>query len=142
MPPTFSLSDIYRREHTFILTQPGVQQPALPALYAFIRDLGGQNLLAGISGMEADGPFYIGQTGDVSKRFDDHHKWPDAVGAYKANAIGICHFPGTESVRIAAERALIEAYSPPLNELLVPKPLVRNNKLAQHEQTKRIRIKR
>jgi hypothetical protein len=56
---------------------------------------------------------YVGQTGDLSERFDDHHK-ANCFSSKGANCKCIYGESNKES-RLAIERDLIEAYDPPCN---------------------------
>lgn len=60
--------------------------------------------------------FYIGQTDDLSTRFDNHHK-QDCFDKKWANFIGV-HQVTTQADRYRIEKALIEAHRPPCNEML------------------------
>ena len=56
---------------------------------------------------------YVGQTGDLSERFDDHHK---ADCFSRRGATHICvQAEGDEKSRLATEADLIAAYNPPCN---------------------------
>ncbi len=57
---------------------------------------------------------YVGQTGDLSQRFDDHHK----QGCFDRNGkthIGV-HVESSEQVRLSIERDLIANYTPICND--------------------------
>lgn len=56
---------------------------------------------------------YVGQTGDLSTRFDDHHK----AACFKKNGANcICiHLNGKESQRLDIETDLVMHYNPPCN---------------------------
>ncbi len=56
---------------------------------------------------------YIGQTGDLSERFDNHHK-ESCFKKHGANCISI-HQEPDEDKRIEIEQDLIDAYDPPCN---------------------------
>jgi hypothetical protein len=56
---------------------------------------------------------YIGQTEDMSTRFDDHHK-ADCFKKHKANCI-CTHRDDDEDSRLAKEQDLIANYNPPCN---------------------------
>jgi len=56
---------------------------------------------------------YIGHTGDLSSRFDDHHK-ANCFSRHYANCICI-HVEADEDVRLDIESDLIAAYQPPCN---------------------------
>lgn len=57
---------------------------------------------------------YIGQTGDLSTRFDNHHK-ATCFHKYDANCISI-HQDGNEDSRLKKEKDLIAAYNLPCND--------------------------
>ena len=57
---------------------------------------------------------YIGQTGDLSERFDSHHK---ASCFSNHNANSICVFrEDNEQRRLEIESDLLDKYSPPCND--------------------------
>lgn len=56
---------------------------------------------------------YIGQTGDLSERFDNHHK-ADCFTSHSANCISIL-LESNESNRFKIETDLVRAYNPPCN---------------------------
>ena len=56
---------------------------------------------------------YIGQTGDLSERFDDHHK-ESCFKKHNANCHSI-HQESNENTRLKIEKDLIDAYEPPCN---------------------------
>lgn len=56
---------------------------------------------------------YVGETGDLSTRFDDHHK-ADCFANNKANRI-CTHLEDDEDSRLAIEDDLIKQYDPPCN---------------------------
>lgn len=56
---------------------------------------------------------YVGQTKDISERFDDHHK-QDCFDKHGANCICV-HGDSNESSRLKKESDLIENYDPPCN---------------------------
>lgn len=56
---------------------------------------------------------YIGQTGDLSERFDDHHK-QECFQRNVRTHIGVRSAP-TETERLAIERDLLGNYKPPCN---------------------------
>jgi hypothetical protein len=57
---------------------------------------------------------YIGQTGDLSDRFDNHHK-ADCFEKRGANCISV-HTDDDEDSRLTKEADLIDAYKPPCND--------------------------
>ncbi len=56
---------------------------------------------------------YVGETEDLSTRFDDHHK-QDCFDQNNANCICI-HGEQNEKIRLNIERDLIDNYNPPCN---------------------------
>ena len=58
-------------------------------------------------------PIYIGQTGDLSERFDNHHK-KDCIKREGATHIH-AHLESSESVRLDEETDLVRKWSPPCN---------------------------
>ncbi len=59
---------------------------------------------------------YLGQTGDLSTRYDNHHKEED-INAKYGNCIWIHVFNGTEKERESAEKDLLASYDFPCNEV-------------------------
>lgn len=57
---------------------------------------------------------YVGETGDLSTRFDDHHKW-DCFVRHNANCI-CTHVDNGEDSRLAKEDDLIRQHSPDCND--------------------------
>lgn len=57
---------------------------------------------------------YIGETGDLVERFDNHNKEP-CFFMHSANCISI-HQESNENKRLIIEEDLIDAYNPPCNE--------------------------
>jgi excinuclease UvrABC nuclease subunit len=85
---------LYPRETTF---------KALGGIYAFTKE-------------KPDGKhtvIYIGQTGDLSERFDDHHK-NDCFDKNGANFISVL-LEDSEAKRLKIETDLVDNYSPTCN---------------------------
>jgi len=59
-------------------------------------------------------PIYIGETGDLSERFDDHHK-ASCISRHGPNRICI-HRDGNAKSRRHKEADLIQKWSPPCND--------------------------
>jgi len=57
---------------------------------------------------------YVGQTGDLSTRFDDHHK-ADCFTKHKATCICV-HVDDDEDSRLSKEDDLIKKHNPPCND--------------------------
>lgn len=83
----------------------GTQMDAVPANYIFARQTEAGRYV----------PIYIGQTADISERFDNHHKMPCIR---KNGATHICtHKSSTnEKERKAEEADLIAYWSPVCND--------------------------
>lgn len=58
---------------------------------------------------------YVGETGNLSTRFNNHHKEECITKAY-ANCICIHSFHGTELERLAAEADILNAFDLPCND--------------------------
>jgi predicted GIY-YIG superfamily endonuclease len=57
---------------------------------------------------------YVGQTQDLSERFDAHHKWP-AFLLNRCTSISVMLVGQGEAARLAIERDLIASYDPSCN---------------------------
>ena len=60
-------------------------------------------------------PIYVGQTDDLSERFDNHHKMP-CIRQHGATHITAHKSSKTEAVRKAEEDDLIKFYNPVCND--------------------------
>ena len=69
---------------------------SIPALYAFTRR------------------FPNSETGDLSTRFNDHHK-QECITRSNANCICIHSFKGTQAERLSAEADILNAFDLPCN---------------------------
>ena len=92
------------REYTYWLYKIGTSFSAVPANYIFCEETT-ENKLRSI---------YIGQTGDLSERFDNHHRMPCIK---REGATHICTHKSSseEDVRMTEEADLIANYDPPCN---------------------------
>ena len=81
---------------------------SIPALYAFTL-----RFPRGIS--YTHDLIYIGETGDLSTRFYNHHK-ESCIMQGKANCICIHSFLGSETERLAAETDILNAFDLPCND--------------------------
>lgn len=59
-------------------------------------------------------PIYIGQTGDLSERFDNHHKMP-CIKTNKATHIHV-HLNSNEQSRLTEENDLLQRWTTPCND--------------------------
>lgn len=80
----------------------------IPALYAFTRRF--PNGLSFTHDL-----IYVGETGDLSTRFYNHHK-ENCIMRGNSNCICIHSFYGTESERLAAETDILNAFDLPCND--------------------------
>ena len=60
-------------------------------------------------------PIYIGETGDPSERFDNHHKMP-CIRKYGATHIHVHTNAGGEAARKTEEADLVQKQNPPCND--------------------------
>lgn len=82
---------------------------AIPALYAFThRFPKGDSYTHDL--------VYVGETGDLSTRFNNHHK-EQCIMRCNANCICIHSFQGSEKERLAAETDILNAFDLPCNEM-------------------------
>lgn len=94
------------RKYKFSVYPKNTRFKALPAVYSFLS-------------FGQDGRYhvlYIGQTTDLSTRFDDHHKWEEAT-RYGFEFIGVCTAVSFLSLDVD-EANLIRAYRPRCNEVV------------------------
>jgi len=91
------------KKYTFYVYPWGTEFKAVGGVYAVLKNNGSTNSV-----------IYIGQTGDLSERFDNHHK-KDCFRRHGATHIA-AFVEGNEQARLAAESDLIAAYNPPCNE--------------------------
>ena len=82
---------------------------SIPALYAFTR-----RFPKGAFTFTHD-LIYVGETGDLSTRFYNHHK-ENCIMRGNANCICIHSFHGTESQRLTAETDILNAFDLPCND--------------------------
>ena len=81
---------------------------ALGAVYIFA------NRMARTYGVTNYEVIYIRETGNISERFDSHHK-ADCINQKKADCICI-YLEGDSDKRLAIEGDLIDNYNPPCND--------------------------
>jgi hypothetical protein len=101
--PTLSLRGKSGASYGFNVYSINTEFNFVPAVYGVTRrDAQGNHTV-----------IYVGQTGDMSERMDQHHKW-DCFTRNKANCICV-HQQKSEATRLAIEQDLIAAYNPPCN---------------------------
>ena len=106
-PATLELTGASGRKYAFLVYPWGTTFKQLGGVYAVTRAVPNQ------TGRETHSIIYVGQTGDLSERFDDHHK-AACFSKHSANCICV-HVESSEKTRLAIEADLIAAYNPPCN---------------------------
>lgn len=91
------------RTYDFSIYRWGQEFNSVGAVYAITRASG-----------QSHSVLYIGQTGDLSERFDNHHK----AGCFARNGVThICVRPeSSEVTRLAIERDLLAGYTTTCND--------------------------
>jgi excinuclease UvrABC nuclease subunit len=105
--PTITFTGASGKNYTFSIYALGTNFKALGGVYVFTKatpKLGGGN---------SHDVLYVGQTGDLSSRFTDHHK-EDCVNKRGCNCICVT-VVGSERDRLLIEADLVKAYNPPCN---------------------------
>lgn len=93
------------REYKYWVFDIGTKFKAAAANYIFARQTEPNTF----------NPIYVGQTSDISERFDSHHKMPCIQGA---SATHICTHTSSdnEHERLAEESDLVNKWHPPCND--------------------------
>ena len=92
-----------RTKYTYRLYEIGAKFKEIPANYIFCKK--SANYWKSV---------YIGETGDLSERFDSHHRW-DCIQEEKASHICAHKSSDDKSTRCKEEAGLIAYYNPPCN---------------------------
>ena len=93
------------KEYPYNIHKLDVTHSAVPANYVFTR-------------ITPDGtfaPIYVGETGDISERFDWHHKW-DCIVENEVSHICTHRSSDDPKIRQAEEQDIIYNYSPTCND--------------------------
>jgi hypothetical protein len=92
------------RRYTYYIYPIGTEFNSVPGNYVFARK-------------ESDGYhlIYVGETGDLSARFDNHHKM-GCIRRHSATHILVHRSSEDDAVRRAEEDDIIARYSPPCND--------------------------
>lgn len=106
-PATLELIGKSGTKYSFQIYDWDTSFKPLPGVYAITK------AIANGQGGATHSVIYIGQTGDLSERFDDHHK-ADCFRRHGANRTCVMVESG-EQRRLAIEQDLIAAYNPPCN---------------------------
>ena len=93
------------KEYTYWIYDIGATFGKSPANYVFAKETKPDTLLA----------IYIGETGDISERFDNHHKMP-CIRQNGATYICAHTSSGDKEVRCEEESDLIANYHPVCND--------------------------
>src|SRR3972149_3866421 len=101
---TVTLKGKSRNTYNFDVYPWGTSFKALGAVYIVLKKLSNGNFDL----------IYIGQTGDLSIRFDDHHK-QNCFDRNGKTHIGI-HLESSEQRRFAIEADLLKNYNTPCND--------------------------
>ena len=101
------LTGASRRKYAFYVYAVGTEFKPVGGVYAMTR------AIPNTTGGSNHSILYVGQTGDLSERFDNHHKQECFTrrGANRHCAM----VEENEQARLAIEQDLIAAYNPPCN---------------------------
>lgn len=99
---TITLQGRSGAKYSFWLYPWGETFNATGGVYAVLRDDGTSYSV-----------IYVGETGDLSERFDNHHK-ADCFSRHRKTHIA-ARIEGSERQRLAIEQDLIANYNPPCN---------------------------
>jgi hypothetical protein len=104
MHPTVTLTARSGTSYPFTVFPLGTPLAAVGGVYAILRDDEGGRWTV----------LYIGQTGDLSSRFDNHHQ-EMAFRRHRATHIAAIGISGEERRR-QVEADLVGTYAPPINQ--------------------------
>ena len=93
------------KTYTYWIYDIGTPFKATPANYIFAKETESHKW----------GAIYIGQTGDLSERFDNHHKMP-CIRRYGATHIHTHTSNDDETIRLAEEADLVQYCRPVCND--------------------------
>lgn len=97
------MSTVFWSMYAFTVHGPYDDFPSKSGVYVFDK------------GSSADKKaYYVGESGDLADRLDNHEKWP-AAARLGATHIHIRLVPEGEAARKGMEKELIDEYDPPLN---------------------------
>ena len=105
--PTIVLTGASKTQRTFTIYPLNQAFSAVGGVYVVTK------AIPNTDGSVTHQILYVGQTGNLSERFDAHHK-SEAWCARKANRICVIGV-GDEATRLAIEADLVKAYNPPCN---------------------------
>jgi hypothetical protein len=102
--PTIEWEGQSGTKYTYWIYPLGTTFKAEPGNYIFAKE----------SKPNSFSPIYIGETGDLSERFDSHHK-QDCIDSNQASHIHVHKNDDGEVARRAEESDLIAKWNPPCN---------------------------
>ena len=101
---TIHWSGLSGRQYEYRIFPLGTNFKAVPGNYIFAKEISpGQHV-----------PIYIGETEDLSERFDNHHKMP-CIRLQGATHIHVHQNQGGGAARRLEERDLVDKWNPPCN---------------------------
>lgn len=92
------------KEYHYWIHKLGTNFKKVPGNYIFVRETEDNHV-----------PIYIGQTSDLSERFDNHHKMP-CIKKNKATHIHAHTSSESEEKRLAEETDLVKRWNPVCND--------------------------
>ncbi len=101
--PTITLTGKSKEKYKFWIFDMDYEFKAQPAVYVVTKCENDSHTI-----------IYIGETEDLSERFDNHHK-ADCFKKKGANRLCAKKVEGGEDARTEMETDLIDAYNPPCN---------------------------
>ncbi len=101
---TLTLTGASKKNYEFTLSDSVDGLSAGAGCYVFVRETSEKKFFV----------IYIGYTGDLSERFDSHHKWTCITKQEKATHIGL-YRTRTKAGAKAVEDDLLEIRTPPCN---------------------------
>ena len=104
---TLTLKGVSGNEYKFNVYPLNTDFKSIGGIYYISKRIVKEN------GIGSHSKLYIGQTEDLSERFDNHHKW-DCFEENSANAISI-YREESKDERLGIEKDLIDNYEPPCN---------------------------
>ena len=105
--PTIDFVGKSGTKYTFYIYPLNATFKAVGGVYVFTK------ATQAAGGGETHKVIYVGQTGDLSSRFTDHHKQP-CIDRNGANRICV-RAEASEATRLAIEKDLVDNYNPPCN---------------------------
>ena len=99
------------KEYGYAIYKLDETYKAVPANYVFVKEI----TAAQGSTPALFNPIYVGQTSDISQRFENHRKMP-CIKRDGATHICVHISSEDEAVRLAEESDIIKQWNPPCND--------------------------